>query len=91
MIQVRSYHKASVLSNGKVLVAGGIISTNTLKSAELYDPLTGIWIATAGNISNIRTEHIATLLTNGQVLLVGGSSLNGGLISQEMYNPTICC
>ena len=35
-------HTATMLNNGKVLVAGGS-STGTLDSAELYDPATGTW------------------------------------------------
>src|SRR5689334_1794516 len=43
----RAYHTATLLPNGKVLVAGGIDSSFTvLRSAELYDPATGIWTAT---------------------------------------------
>ena len=34
-------HTASVLSNGKVLVTGGLSNFNTANVAELYDPATG--------------------------------------------------
>ncbi|CAF1585791.1 unnamed protein product [Rotaria sp. Silwood1] len=44
----RDEHTASVLPNGKVLVAGGNDHVNSLASAELYDPSTGIWTFTGG-------------------------------------------
>ena len=34
------------LSNGKVLVGGGMGATGVLSSAELYDPLAGTWSPT---------------------------------------------
>ena len=42
----RYYHTATLLPNGKVLVAGGGDSYLALASAELYDPASGIWSAT---------------------------------------------
>src|SRR5262249_12374405 len=59
--------------NGKVLVAGGINFSNTLSSAELYDPATGLWTAT-GSMTTVRVGHTATLLPNGKVLVAGGAS-----------------
>ncbi|CAF4568518.1 unnamed protein product, partial [Rotaria magnacalcarata] len=37
---------AAILTNGKVLVAGGYGNTDYLNTAELYDPSTGIWTMT---------------------------------------------
>src|SRR6266513_4018883 len=41
----RTLHTATLLPNGKVLVAGGN-NGSALASAELYDPATGTWTAT---------------------------------------------
>ena len=72
----RYQHTATLLPNGKVLVAGGLdISNNALASAELYDPASGTWTAT-GNLNTARYLHTATLLPNGKVLVAGG--LSGG-------------
>ena len=52
----REYHTATLLPNGKVLVAGGYSYNNgniILSSAELYDPATGTWTAT-GSLSTGR-------------------------------------
>ena len=82
----RLNHTATLLPNGKVLVAGGL--GGTLASAELYDPANGTWAAT-GSLATGRYWHTATLLPNGKVLVVGGrdSSLNT-LASAELYDPT---
>ena len=37
---------ASVLTNGKVLIAGGVTDEDTSGGNELYDPSTGNWIPT---------------------------------------------
>ena len=99
----RSSHTATLLSNGKVLIAGGFTGFSTsglcpcidfvTNSAELYDPITGTWSSTA-NLNAERGLHSATLLQNGKVLVAGGT--NGTLIdidelvpltSAELYDP----
>ena len=90
MIEARAYHTATLLANGKVLVAGGSGSaagSDSLATAELYDPATGTWTAT-GNLIEARTYHTATLLPDGRVLVAGGSGLHGPqLASAELYDP----
>ena len=41
----RAYHTATLLPNGKVLVAAETMAP-LLSSTELYDPATGMWTAT---------------------------------------------
>src|SRR5215470_7178572 len=75
---------ATLLKDGRVLVAGGEDDSIGGTSAELYNPTTGTWSAT-GSMSVARFSHTATLLTDGRVLVVGGDS-NG--TSAELYSPT---
>jgi N-acetylneuraminic acid mutarotase len=89
----RGNHTATLLPNGKVLVAGGADNTccSAFNSAELYDPATGTWSST-GNLNTTRTEHTATLLSNGKVLVAGGLNFDSdynssGLNSAELYDP----
>jgi len=92
----RISHTATLLPNGRVLVAGGSDGTsgNRLSSAKLYDPVTGGW-SVSGSMATPRESHTATLLPNGQVLVAGGIvniSPSGGSISvtftatAELYN-----
>ena len=79
---------ATLLPNGKVLVAGGDtpgeIITNT---AELYDPTTGAFTPT-GSMHQARVGFSATLLQNGKVLVEGGASNTvGALNTAELYDP----
>src|SRR5262249_42298783 len=67
---------------GQVLVTGGQNSFGYLSSAELYDPVTGMW-TTTGSMASTHSTHTATLLTNGQVLVVGGSPSSNA----ELYDP----
>jgi N-acetylneuraminic acid mutarotase len=84
----RSYHTATLLASGQVLVVGGYNSTNNLlSSAELYNPGTGAW-SPGGSLANARENHTATLLPNGMVLVVGGEGASGTLASAELYNPS---
>ena len=84
----RFYHTATLLPNGKVVVAGGqdYSSSNALASAELYDPASGTWTAT-GRLATARAYHTATLLPNGKVLVAGGAGNSGILTSAELYDP----
>jgi hypothetical protein len=81
MSVTRVSHTATLLSNGKVLVAGGHDA-----SAELYDPTSGKFAAT-GSMSVGRSSHTATLLANGKVLIAGGQNVSGTLATAELYDP----
>jgi N-acetylneuraminic acid mutarotase len=87
----RLQHSAILLPNGKVLVAGGLDSSfvNGLKSAELYDPVSGTWTAT-GDMSEPRAGDTAIVLPNGKVFIDTGGT--GGAAAfktplAQLYDP----
>jgi len=86
LVTGRVNHTATLLPNGKVLVAGGFNGSIVLASAELYDPATGTWTAT-GSLNTARRGHTATLLTDGKVLVAGGNNGVSSLTSAELYDP----
>jgi len=90
MVHPRHLHTATLLHDGRVLVAGGAgPDGNQQQSSELYDPAKGTWTAT-GNLNFARQDHTATLLPNGmdrKVLVAGGSGPSGLLASAELYDP----
>ena len=85
----------TLLPDGTVLAVGGIggAYSESLKSVELYDPVTSKWTITAPLVTD-REGHTATLLPNGNVLVVGGfryiyTNGSGPLASTELYDPTM--
>ena len=85
----RAQHTATLLQNGKVLVAGGISASGSENSsAEIYDPATGKW-SSAGNMITGRRFAQAALLTNGRVVVMGGQDTPGNTLSStELYDPS---
>ena len=79
-------HTATLLQDGRVLVAGGADQISTGGTAEIYDPKTGKWTQ-AGSLNHKRYHHTATLLQDGRVLVVGGRLNGSPLGSAEIYDP----
>src|SRR5207248_2710891 len=72
-------------------VSGTQPTAVNVATAELFDPTTGTWTATA-SMSTDRSGHTLTLLANGQALVAGGSSGGWGvcndLTSSELYDSS---
>lgn len=92
MTQQRADHTATLLGNGKVLIAGGWDGLQTVAGAELYDPSTRTF-TTTGSMSTARYDHTAALLADGRVLIAGGLSGNPAattrspVFAAEIYDP----
>jgi|CZKD01.1.fsa_nt_gi hypothetical protein len=87
MLEPRSGHTATLLPDGKVLIAGGMRRNQDFyKSAEIYDPATGKFQHT-GDMSIGRVGQIAVLLESGRVLIAGGWVGMRGTDSAELYDP----
>jgi hypothetical protein len=91
---------AALLQTGMVLVAGGFITvrarpynkTESINSAELWDPSTQVWTST-GNLNTSRGLESITVLANGQALVTGGETIDKQtghaeiLVTAELYKP----
>jgi hypothetical protein len=83
----RANHIAVLLPNGKVLIAGGVNTSNQAEvSAELYDPVAQTFSLT-GPLGFAQSSPAAVLLANGQVLVLGGTGSAGQDNQAQMYNP----
>lgn len=85
----REGHTVTVLTDGKVLVAGAADAGE----AEIFDPQSDTWAATQGMLTP-RTNHTATLLQDGRVLVAGGEADSAftdpgsyAVASAELYDP----
>jgi hypothetical protein len=79
---------ATLLQNGKVLIAGGDYGDGdgATPLAELFDLTTGTFTAT-GNMIRGREQNTATLLPDGTLLFVGGHDTVQFSVSAELYDP----
>jgi N-acetylneuraminic acid mutarotase len=89
----RSYHTATLLNDGRVLVAGGAGNVNYNKftvfnTSELFDPRTNAWTFT-GNMHVARAQHAGVLLADGRALVVGGSTVRSLTATSEIFTPAV--
>jgi len=84
----RMWHTATLMQNGKVLIAGGFGNSPARQSScEIYDPATGQFTLT-GNMTTVRHQATATLLANGKVLIAGGHGPSSTIATPtELYDP----
>jgi hypothetical protein len=82
------YHSATLLRDGRVLVAGGIDTSDPTKGlalSHLYEPSTRTF--TEVPMLGPRKDHRAVLLNNGRVLVSGGGDGVATLGTCELFDP----
>ncbi len=97
MTAARFGYTATLLLDGRVLIAGGGVDPpgNTLAPAEIYDPGSRTFAST-GSMTVPRDSHAAVRLSDGRVLIIGGENCcqNYGshaeqtLSSAEIFDPS---
>ncbi len=90
MSHPRLGHASTVLLiTGMGFYTGGMTSDGSvLNNADIFNPNTGAFKASAGTMVSSRVFHTATQLLNGAVLLAGGRDTNGNILNTaEAYNP----
>ncbi len=89
MLEGRCDHSATLLGDGRILVAGGYVEgpTTATTAASIYDPETDRW-SEVNSMNTARRHHQATVLDNGRVLVVGGITTEGDpTATAEIFNP----
>jgi hypothetical protein len=90
----RYQHSASLLNDGRVLVAGGFrfgprsgfgVTDTPLAGAQIFDPRTNTWMD-AASMTIRRARHAAVTLPGGQVMVLGGLH-EDALAAVEIYDP----
>jgi len=86
LAEPRAGHTATLLGDGRVLVAGGY-NGEYLSSLEVFDPSTKRF-RQAGSLVEARSGQTATLLPDGRILFVGGVGRGWTFLrSAELYDP----
>jgi hypothetical protein len=94
----RAEHTATLMTSGplkgRVVVIGGEASGLATNTAEVYDPSSGTFTLTSGNMNMPRSEHTATLITcsgcstSGDILVTGGYEKDDGIRGDSIPNDT---
>ncbi len=86
----RRGHSATLLPDGRVLIAGGLddAAGTALSSTEIYNPATGTFTPAAA-MHQARADHAAMTLHNGKVLFAGGYNGSSNITgAAELYDPS---
>lgn len=75
----RAGHSATLLPDGRVLVAGGFSASAAYRFAEIFDPATETFTPLP-DLLPLRANHLALQAPDGAVLLIGGETEPAGTV-----------
>src|SRR5881396_701202 len=87
--KARAEHTATLLPNGTVLIAGGKdVAGQPLTSAEIYNPVTGVYTVLTSPLPTPVWGHTATRLNDGTILIAGGNGNDGQPVADaQLFDP----
>jgi hypothetical protein len=85
----RTFHSATLVPSGKVVVAGGFDGNGKpVKAIEIFDPVAGTWTLSAVQLTTGVGHHTATLMADGRIVFAGGNAGTGGAVDAlQVYDP----
>ena len=87
MTEGRAAHSATLLPDGRVLVAGGMTDyVGYAVSGDVFDPATKAFRSAGGRLNELRAYQPAARFGSATIL-IGGTGVNGALDSTEVYFP----
>ena len=79
----RNRSTTSLLPNGNVLIAGGVIAGDiAVNTTEIFVSTNGSFL-TVGSLTTARSSHTATVLPDGRVLIAGGCTGGGPCLAGD--------
>lgn len=90
LLQPRTGHSATLLEDGRVLIAGGgsPLLTCNIREIEIFDPKCNK-VSLVGVMNKPRASHGVALLHNGKILFVSGRTSNEFSDAEESLTSTV--
>lgn len=89
MVEGRAAHSATVLYDGRVLLAGGLVDyTSYAVSGDVFAPALNEFNGSGGQLNVRRAYHPAVRFSTAAIL-IGGAGQTGALDSTEVYFPQL--
>lgn len=79
----------TLMDNGDVLLAGGVVDNQQLKKCYLYNTQSNSW-SNAADLLYLQTRNSSVKMPDGKILITGGYSSNGVISNKcEIYDPVL--